>query len=87
MDKPGGSNNFGNLVSLRPINFGTNTTTTAINTKKCKPPKTRVVRITEQTWQKLKVFSRKEHDQPISYDDIFEELVDFYNIKHEIKYF
>lgn len=28
--------------------------------------------------EKLKEFSRAYHDQPVSYDDIFQELVDFY---------
>ena len=70
---------FGNLVGLRPISF----TTTPTN----KTKKTRVVRITEHTWEKLKDYSHHYHDQPISYDEIFQELLDFYNEKHEIKYF
>ena len=35
--------------------------------------------------EKLKEFSRAYHDQPVSYDDIFQELVDFYAKHHEKK--
>ena len=77
---------FGNIVRLTPISVTTDDTTKT-NNKTLLTKKTRVVKITEHTWEKLRDFSSKYHEQPISYDDIFEELVDFYNEKHEKKYF
>ena len=55
------SSQFGNLVGLRCKTPTPNT----------KTKKTRVVRITEHTWEKLRDFSCKYHDQPITYDEIF----------------
>jgi hypothetical protein len=74
--KPRYSGQFGNLVGLR-----------------CKTPtpktktRTRVIRITEETWKKLRDFSCKYHDQPITHDEIFCELVDFYNNEQNKKFF
>lgn len=76
---------FGNLVGLRPVSITdtkTNKTTRIINNKT-----TRVIKITEQTWEKLRGFSHHYHDQPITYDEIIEELVDFYNKEHDQKWF
>ena len=82
------------MSSLRPI---VTTTTTTINnnntatttTKKDKTTsnKTRIMRISEPIYEKLKDHSRKYHDQPISYDEIIEELCIFYNKNNDQKYF
>ena len=75
---------FGNLVGLRPVSITTTTTTPNNKTRTriiTKTNKTKVIKITEQTWEKLRDFSHHYHDQPITYDEIIEELVDFYNEK------
>lgn len=73
---------FGNLVGLRPVTSIPTTTTP----NKTRTKKTRTVRITEHTWEKLRGFSHHYHDQPITYDEIIEELVDFYNNEQNKKY-
>jgi hypothetical protein len=40
---------------------------------------TKIMRISYETYSKLREFSRKKHDIPTSYDDLIIELVDFYN--------
>ncbi len=91
-----GNIGFGNLTGLRPIN-ATTTTTIAIdpdddeieddditnNATYC----TKIMRITPQIFEKLTDHSHKYHDQPISYDEIIDELCTFYNEQHEKKYF
>ena len=91
---------LGNLTSLKPIATTTTTTTnnnnnneieddvveddsTTNNTTYC----TKIIRITPETFELLKFHSHKYHDQPISYDEIIEELCTFYNENHETKYF
>jgi hypothetical protein len=91
---------FGNLSGLRPIINNTTTTTTtnqndndnnkiveddsAINNNTFF---TKIMKITPQTYERLKDFSHKYHSQPISYDEIFQELLNFYNKEHDQKYF
>ena len=74
---------FGNLVGLRPISVTTTTTPNNNKTTKTRTKiinkQTKVVKITEHTWEKLRGFSHHYHEQPITYDEIIEELVDFYN--------
>ena len=89
----GKNQGLGNLVGLRqvvnPPPTITNTTTTKEvkqNQNKIPKPKTRTIRITEDTWLKLKDYSRANHTIPTSYDDLFQELVDFYNEQQEKKY-
>jgi hypothetical protein len=48
---------------------------------------TKIMRITPQTYERLRDFSHKYHSQPISYDEIFQELLNFYNKEHDQKYF
>lgn len=47
----------------------------------------KIMGISYNIYEKLREHSRKYHNQPISYDDIFEELYTFYNKNHEQKYF
>ena len=63
---------FGNLTNLKPVI----TTTTANTNKTNDTTKTtkKIMRISLETFEKLKNHSRKYHDQPISYDEIIEEL-------------
>jgi hypothetical protein len=46
----------------------------------------KIMGITE-TFELLRNFSHKYHPQPISYYEIFQELLDFYNKEHEQKWF
>ncbi len=48
---------------------------------------TKIMRITPKTFERLRDFSHKYHPQPISYDEIFQELLDFYNKEHDQKHF
>jgi hypothetical protein len=48
----------------------------------------KILRITPNTFERLRQYSARNHSkQPISYDEIFNELLDFYNEKHEQKWF
>jgi hypothetical protein len=76
--KNGNNMGFGNLTTLKVITTDNNTN---------KVPKSRVIRISEPVYQLLKDHSKKYHPQPISYDDIFEELCNYYNANHEQKWF
>ncbi len=47
----------------------------------------KILRITPNTFERLRQYSARNHSkQPISYDEIFNELLDFYNEKNETKY-
>jgi len=48
---------------------------------------TKIMRITPGTFEKLRDFSHKWHKQPISYDEIIDELCTFYDEQHKLKYF
>jgi hypothetical protein len=48
---------------------------------------TKIMRITPNTYERLRQYSAHFHPQPISYDEIFQELLDFYNEHHQQKYF
>ena len=78
---------FGNLSGLRPI------TTTNQNDNEWEDDITtilvilKIMRITPETFELLRNFSHKYHPQPISYYEIFQELLDFYNKEHEQKWF
>ena len=78
---------IGRLVNLNPINFTiTNTDTTTNIKRKTPPPKMRTMKISEQVHELLRNHSRKYHNQPISYNEIIEELCKFYNEHHDQKY-
>lgn len=91
---------LGNLTGLKPINTTpTNTNTKTIDQQENDVDEfdddtitnntyySKIMRITPQTFEKIREYSYKYHNQPISYDEIFQELLDFYNEKHQIKYF
>ena len=94
---------LGNLTGLKPIisnptnTTNTTTTTTTLDLENDKEFDddittidtyySKIMRITPQTYERLREYSHKYHNQPISYDEIFQELLDFYNEKHEVKYF
>jgi hypothetical protein len=95
--KPGNIG-LGNLTGLRPIN--TTTTNQSDNNNdnddEWKDDNdittnntcyTKIMRITPETFERLRDFSHKYHPQPISYDEIFQELLDFYAKEHDHKYF
>jgi hypothetical protein len=99
LEKPPTRLPFGKLCNLRPINTTTNSidqsdkndnddgwkdddTTNNNNTYY-----TKIMRKTPETFSRLRDFSHKYHPQPISYDEIFHELLDFYNKEHDQKYF
>jgi hypothetical protein len=48
---------------------------------------TKTMQISLKTYNKLQRFSRKQHseDYPLSYDEIIESLVSFWNEKHDTK--
>ena len=73
---------LGKRISLRHI-----VTTTSTVKKHKKTPKTRTMKISEPAYELLRNHSRKYHEQPISYDDIIGELCNYWNAKHEQKYF
>ncbi|HSF51535.1 MAG TPA: hypothetical protein VLA74_12300 [Nitrososphaeraceae archaeon] len=74
-----GNIGFGNLTGLRPMASNNNNDNNDSSSIK-------IMRISYDIYEKLRDHSRKYHDQPISYDDIFEELCTFYNEHHERKY-
>ena len=82
---------FGNLTGLRPITTTTNQSSNNNHEWEDDDDNntcyTKIMRITSQTFERLRDFSHKYHLQPISYDDIFQELLDFYNKEHDQKYF
>jgi hypothetical protein len=92
--KPGNIG-LGNLTGLRPINATTTINqsdndddyveddSTTNNTTYC----TKIMRITPEIFEKLREFSHKYHNQPISYDEIIDELCTFYNEQHKPKSF
>jgi hypothetical protein len=47
--------------------------------------KTKTMQISLHTFELLQKHSRKYNSQPISYDEIIEELCTFYNEQHEQK--
>lgn len=77
---------MGKMSSLKPIITDTTNTTTTTKRKTPPPKKTRTMKISEPVYE-LCNHSRKYHDQPISYDEILEELCTFYNKNHEQKWF
>ena len=81
----GNNGGFGNLCNLRIITTDDDDTN-KIQRKKIPKTKTRIIGISEPIYQLLRNHSHKYHDQPISYDYIFEELCKFYNEHHEQKY-
>ena len=84
--------NIGKCTGLNPIttinNNITNTTDQKVddnnneveddsatnNTTYC----TKIIRVTPETFERLRTYSNRLHPQPISYDEIFLELLDFY---------
>ena len=77
---------FGNLVSLKRIS------TTALNQFDNNEddddfPTYKTMKISYNIYEKLRDHSHKYHDQPISYDEIIDELCTFYNEQHKPKYF
>ncbi len=99
--KPG-SIGLGNLTGLKPVTKNTTTKqkdnvsmgsndltdeveddSTTNNTTYC----TKIMRITPDTFEKLRDFSHKWHEQPISFDEIIDELCSFYEEQHKQKYF
>jgi hypothetical protein len=91
-----GNIGFGNLTGLRPVtNNTTNTTAPTTNTiidqdkdeDDDLPTTYKTMKISYNIYEKLRDHSHKYHDQPISYDEIIDELCTFYNEQHEKKYF
>ncbi len=50
-------------------------------------PQTKTMIISHASFELLCSHSRKYHNQPISYDEIIEELCTFYNANHKQKWF
>ena len=48
---------------------------------------TKIMRITPDTFDKLRDHSHRFHKQPISFDEIIDELCTFYEEQHKQKYF
>ena len=93
-NKRGNIIGLGNLTGLRPVT-NTTTTDTIINYKTDEEDngdiairyQYKTMKISYNIYEKLRDHIHKYHDQPISYDEIFQELLDFYNKEHEKKYF
>ncbi len=92
MARKTGNIGFGNLTGLKPVikntianqnndevedDSATNNTTYY----------TKIMRISPDTFEKLRDFSHKWHEQPISFDEIIDELCSFYEEKHEKKWY
>ena len=81
---------LGKMSNLKIVTTTTNTNNTTTKRKTPPPPpktKTRTMKISEPVYELLRNHSRKYYDQPISYDEILEELCTFYNQHHEQKWF
>ncbi len=48
---------------------------------------TKTMVISLDIFYKLQEFSRKNHNEPCSYDDLITELLDFWNSQNEPKYY
>jgi hypothetical protein len=83
---------FGNLVGLKPVNniptTNIETTTTKTRNKKPKIPKTRIIRISEDLYQRFHSHSKRYYNVEI-YEFILNELLDCYEKHNEqyIRYF
>ena len=81
---------LGKLVNMNPVSSTITTNTIPTRKQHRSPtikPKTRTIRISEPIYDLLKDHSKKFHSQPISYDEIFEELCTYSNANHEQKWF
>jgi hypothetical protein len=94
MGHPSNNPELGKLTGLKPINTTitnnkTNTTTTIDQqeendkelddtTTSTNNYYTKIMRITPATHERLREYSYKYHSQPLSYDEILQELLDFY---------
>jgi hypothetical protein len=70
---------LGKISNLVPSEENNNNTTTAATTK--------LMQISLHSFELLQNHSRKFHDQPISYDEIIEELCKYWNSNHKQKWF
>ena len=82
-DNDDNDDNYNNDIDKKVVKVVEDDSTTNNTTTYC----TKIMRITPETFEKLRDFSHKYHDQPISYDEIIEELCSFYNEHHEQKYY
>ena len=89
MPKPG-NHSFGNLCNLRPVNNTTTTTTAETEgqdtTNQYTDFNTKIMKITNNTYQRLKDHSRKYYNIE-SYDIIIQNLIDHYDKSHDQKWF
>jgi hypothetical protein len=89
-NRAGNNCGLGNLVSLREISTTTNITTTNNNNKKTttstRIPKTKVIRISEDLYQRLREHSQKYYNIE-TYETIIKDLLDCYNKQHGKKYY
>ena len=88
MGKKTSRTQFGNLVSLKRISTNNTTIDQSDNNDYDDDFLTyKTMKISYNIYEKLRDHSHKYHDQPISYDEIIDELCTFYNEEHERKYF
>jgi hypothetical protein len=66
---------LGKMSNLVPSEENNNNTTA-----------TKLMQISLHSFELLQNHSRKFHEQPISYDEIIEELCNFWNEQHKTKY-
>ena len=87
-----GNHSFGNLCNLRPVSSTSTTTATTDtiveddNTNQYTDFNTKIMKITNNTYLRLKAFSRRHYNIE-TYDTIIKDLLDCYDKQHDQKYF